>query len=140
MDSFSRVGRVGLLALVGLLVGLAYASVLSLVALAGYAIRGPELFQSLGVTLRETLSAYFAGGAIAGVVAVTLGYHVRSPFGAVAVGAIAAAPLILSVFVALEGWPLERWNWLGVGVLSLVFGYFCGRAVWDEHQKAHQGR
>jgi hypothetical protein len=77
------------------------ATVTSLVAVAIYAIRGPDTFARLGVTLTSTVSLYLIAGVIGGALVGTLLPMTVWRWGAAVVGILAAVPLYVGVAVLL---------------------------------------
>jgi hypothetical protein len=117
-------------AVLGFFVGLLSGGVALMIALGraslvGSGAHGPVPFSEQHTVLAVPLLAAFGiGGAVVGLLAPIR----RTPFGAIAVGLIAASGFLATVFVALEGppagWPRSVWWSVGVGtlLLGLVLG------------------
>jgi hypothetical protein len=116
---------------VGIRWGLAIATLLSawvtIVAVAG----NPDAFTRVGVTYRGVVTAYYAGGIVAGAIGGALLPLRRTFAGAALVGTIAAFPVWVGFWFVSEGAPgrWERGDWYGIALFSVAFGIVGGRLM-----------
>lgn len=112
--------------LLGLVLGFAGGIFLSLSALIIYIVRGSAVFDSLGVSLGDTLALYMVAGPLSGtLVGLMLPLTVRR-WGAAFVGITAAVPLYLGASRLLGHEDL----WSGA-IAAIVVGGITGVASWE---------
>lgn len=105
----------------GLATGLAMATLCSIAALGVYIRRGAAPFDRYGITLATALGAYWAGGAMGGVLLGLLRPLTRSKAGAVFAGIIVAIPVFSAIAVALDDI-----SWITIIICAVIFGTVGG--------------
>jgi hypothetical protein len=114
----------------GALAGVMVAVLISLVAVMMYVLRGPQMFERLGISLTSTIALYFAGGIIGGSLVGLLLPLATWRWGAVLVGIIAAMPVYLGAGVLLG-------EDLSIGIfLAIIVGGVVGYLTWSPVRSA----
>lgn len=106
--------------------GIIVAALLSLVAVMVYGIRGPDVFERLGVSLPAVVTLYFLAGIIGGAVVGLLLPLTTWRLGASLVGAVAASPLYVGA-----GLLLGHSDLVGGLVLAVLVGGGVGYGLWE---------
>jgi hypothetical protein len=115
----------------GMAWGLGMAMLYSAYAIVLATVSGPEPFDKLGVTLETVVMTYLLGGVVAGAIVGALLPLRRTAVGRSFVGFVAAVPVFIGIFYAMQGNP-ARWDssdWEGVVVISVAFGIAGGRML-----------
>jgi amino acid transporter len=102
------------------------ATVTSVVAVVIYAVRGPDTFARLGVTLASTVSLYLIAGVVGGALVGVLLPVTVWRWGAAAVGILAAVPLYVGVAVVLGQSDL-----LSGLIAAVLVGGVVGYGLWS---------
>ena len=114
----------------GALAGVMVAVLISLVAVMMYVLRGPQMFERLGISLTSTIALYFVGGIIGGSLVGLLLPLATWRWGAVLVGIIAAMPVYLGAGVLLG-------EDLSIGIfLAIIVGGVVGYLTWSPVRSA----
>jgi hypothetical protein len=119
----------------GLRLGLSFATLYSVFVVGLFVVQGDQPFLSKGISLSSVVVAYYAGGALAGVIVGLLRPLAGTRIGAIVVGVISFFVISAGIGVVLFGW-MFRWGsdeWLTVLTMALIFGSFFGNFVWDRY-------
>lgn len=117
--------------LLGVIAGIFIATLFSVWAVAVYLVSGGGAFERLGISFGATISIYFAGGIVGGLVVGLIWPLTRWWWGAAVVGVVGALPVYLMASVALDG------DFLGGTILAIVVGGIVGLRSWSPPPISH---
>jgi hypothetical protein len=124
--------------------GLIGAALYSIIVLVVYAIQGPDALARDHVTLGSVLALYWAGGIIVGAIVGVLRPLTKVRLGAIAVGFIAALPVMAGASFLVDGVRglLDPGSRFVSVFCSLVLGGYGGNMLWRRTRppsKSEQG-
>jgi hypothetical protein len=125
----------------GVFFGFALATFYSAFVVVLYAIRGNSAFDANGITLLGTVSAYYFGGIVGGVIVGLLLPLATWRWGSVLVGVVAAFPVFLGIGIAMYGGP-GGWgpnDRFGLVTAAILLGGFGGYAFWEPVRRDEPG-
>lgn len=111
--------------LLGIALGVTGAVLLTLVAVMIYVLKGPGVFEQIGMSLGATIGLYFAGGLIGGALLGFLFPLTVSRLGATFVGIVVVSPLYLGAAILLGDPDL-----LAGIIASVAVGGLVGYGLW----------
>jgi hypothetical protein len=106
-----------------------------LITLAG---QGRETLESAGLSLRQVIGIYFAGGVTGGIIVGLAGPLTRSRIGAGLVGYVAALPAFAMIAKGLADVREPAAFWFVVLLGSLV-GFVAGMWIWADERARREG-
>lgn len=117
----------------GVFFGVALATFYSAFVLILFMIRGDSAFEANDITLLGTISAYYFGGIVGGVIVGLLLPLATWRWGSVIVGVVAAVPVFLGIGIAMYGGPGSRGpnDRFGLVTAAILLGGFGGYAFWE---------
>lgn len=129
-----RESHVGL----GIILGIALATVYSAFALFIFMLQGSKPFTESGISLPATILAYLAGGVVGGAVFGALLPLTVWRIGATVVGMLAGIPVCLGLGSMVHGLP---WTWDGVAwfawiATAILLGGWGGFSMWEPPAKS----
>lgn len=111
--------------ILGVILGVAGAMVLSFIVLVIYGVRGPDTFDRLGISLGSAIGLYFVAGIIGGALLGLLLPLTVWRMGAAFVGIMVAIPLYFGAGILLGDFDF----YTGI-ILSVIVGGIVGYGLW----------